>query len=131
MLPDTVAKFSLMRFEKVPAKAQDLDQLIRWQVRKAAPFKIEDAQLAWLPGVALPDGGREYLVTVARRDVIESYERACEAAGAHPGIVDLASVNLVNAVLAPHGARGAGRRLAARARRDRLQHASRSFAAAT
>ena len=100
MLPDTVAKFSLIRFEKVPAKTQDLDQLIRWQVRKAAPFKIEDAQLAWLAGVALPDGGREYLVTVARKDVIESYELACVAAGAHPGIVDLASVNLVNAVLA-------------------------------
>ena len=38
-------------------------------------------------------------MTVARRDIIESYERACEAAGVHPGIVDLATVNLVNAVL--------------------------------
>ena len=27
-------------------KAQDLDQLIRWQVRKAAPFRIEDAQVS-------------------------------------------------------------------------------------
>ena len=103
VLPDTVAKFSLLRFEKIPAKVQDLDQLIRWQIRKAAPFKIEDAQLAWIPGIALPGGGREYFVTVARRDVIESYEHACVAAGAHPGIVDLASVNLVNAVLAAHG----------------------------
>jgi Tfp pilus assembly PilM family ATPase len=102
VLPDTVAKFSLLRFEKVPAKPQDLDQLIRWQIRKAAPFKIEDAQLAWIPGVALPEGGREYLVTVARRDLIESYERACVAAGAQPGIIDLASVNLVNAVLVLH-----------------------------
>lgn len=100
VLPDTVAKFSLLRFEKVPAKAEDLDQLIHWQVRKAAPFKIEDAQLSWIPGVSLPGGGREYLVTVARRDVIASYEVACTAAGAHPGIVDVASVNLVNAVLA-------------------------------
>ena len=50
MLPDTAAKLSLLRFEKVPAKAQDLDQLIRWQVRKAAPFKIEDAQVAWVAG---------------------------------------------------------------------------------
>jgi hypothetical protein len=40
---------------------------------------------------------------VARRDIIESYERACEAAGAYPGIVDLATVNLVNAVLATDG----------------------------
>jgi type IV pilus assembly protein PilM len=100
VLPDSVAKVSLIRFEKVPAKVQDLDQLIRWQVRKAAPFRIEDAQVAWQPGIAVPGGGREFLVTVARRDIVLSYERACQAAGAHAGIVDLASFNLVNAVLA-------------------------------
>ncbi len=100
VLPDTVGKLSLIRFDKVPAKVQDLEQLIRWQTRKAVPFKIEEGQVSWVPGVALPDGGREYLVTIARRDIIESYERACQAAGAYPGIVDLATVNLVNAVLA-------------------------------
>ena len=70
VLPDSVAKVSLIRFEKVPAKQQDLEQLIRWQVRKAAPFRIEDAQVSWQEASALPGGGREYLVTVARRDVI-------------------------------------------------------------
>jgi Tfp pilus assembly PilM family ATPase len=106
VLPDIVGKLSLLRFEKIPPRVQDLEQLVRWQVRKAAPFKIEDAQVAWVPGIALPEGGREYVVVVARRDIIESYERACEAAGAYPGIVDLASMNLVNAVLAtqPGGA---------------------------
>jgi Tfp pilus assembly PilM family ATPase len=99
VLPDTVGKLSLVRFEKIPAKVQDLDQLIRWQVRKTAPFKIEDAQVSWIPGIVPPEGGREYVVTVARRDIIQSYERACEAAGAYPGIVDLATVNLINAVL--------------------------------
>jgi Tfp pilus assembly PilM family ATPase len=103
VLPDLVGKLSLLRFEKIPAKPQDLDQLIRWQVRKAAPFKIEDGNVAWVPGIELPAGGREYVVIVARRDIVESYERACEAAGAYPGIVDLASMNLVNAVLATQG----------------------------
>ncbi|HZB25334.1 MAG TPA: pilus assembly protein PilM, partial [Vicinamibacterales bacterium] len=99
VLPDSVAKVSLIRFDKVPEKASDLEQLIRWQVRKAAPFRIEDAQVTWQPGAA-SGGGREYLVTVARRDIVQSYEQACEQAGAHAGIVDLASFNLVNAVLA-------------------------------
>src|SRR3954465_6255777 len=99
VLPDTVGKLSLVRFEKVPAKLQDLDQLIRWQVRKTAPFRIEDAQVSWVPGIIPPEGGREYIVTVARRDIIQSYERACEAAGTYAGIVDLATVNLVNAVM--------------------------------
>jgi Tfp pilus assembly PilM family ATPase len=103
VLPDIVGKLSLLRFEKIPPKTQDLDQLIRWQMRKAAPFKIEDAQIAWVPGVALAGGGREFIVIAARRDIVESYERACEAAGAYPGIVDLASMNLINAVLATQG----------------------------
>ena len=100
VLPDSVAKVSLVRFEKVPAKAQDLEQLIRWQMRKAAPFRIEDAQIAWQPALALPEGGREYLVTVARRDIIQAYERLCDSIGVHAGLVDIASFNQINAMLA-------------------------------
>ena len=106
VIPDTAAKLSLLRFEKVPGQA-DLDQLIRWQMRKAAPFKTEDAQLSWVPAAALPGGGREYLVTLARRDIVESYMNACAEAGADAGVVDLASLNLINAALAS-GADGRG-----------------------
>src|SRR5262245_6834359 len=102
VIPDTAAKVSLLRFEKVPAAA-DLDQLIRWQVRKAAPFKPEDAQISWVPAAPLPGGGREYLVTLARRDIVESYMHACAGNGAEAGVVDLASLNLINAALAASG----------------------------
>lgn len=105
VIPDTAAKVSLLRFEKVPS-APDLDQLIRWQMRKAAPFKPEDAQIAWVPAAPIDGGGREYLVTLARRDVVESYMQACAAAGADAGIVDLASLNLINAALTSAAAAG-------------------------
>lgn len=101
VIPDTAAKLSLLRFEKVPSEA-DLDQLIRWQMRKAAPFKPEDAQVSWMPASELSDGGREFLVTMARRDIVESYMRACADAGAEAGVVDLATLNLVNAALASY-----------------------------
>jgi type IV pilus assembly protein PilM len=100
VLPDTVAKVSLIRFEKVPAKIQDLDQLIRWQVRKTAPFRIEDSQLSWVPAAPIDGGGREFIVSMARRDVIESFERACATAGVHAGLIDIASFSLINAHLA-------------------------------
>jgi type IV pilus assembly protein PilM len=99
VIPDTAAKLSLLRFEKIPSEA-DLDQLIRWQMRKAAPFKPEDAQISWMPAAPIPGGGREYLVTLARRDIIQSYMTACADAGAAAGLVDLASLNLINAALA-------------------------------
>ena len=107
VIPDTAAKLSLLRFEKVPAEA-DLDQLIRWQMRKAAPFKPEDAQISWVPAAPIPGGGREYLVTLGRRDIIESYMRACADAGAQAGLVDLASLNLINAALASGAGTTAG-----------------------
>jgi type IV pilus assembly protein PilM len=100
VVPDTVAKVSLIRFEKVPAKLQDLDQLVRWQVRKAAPFRIEDAHVSWIQGTPLDGGGREFIVSLARRDVIESFERACDAAGVHAGLIDIATFCTINAQLA-------------------------------
>ena len=51
VIPDLVAKVSLVRFEHVPARTSDLDQLVRWQVRKTAPFPIEDAQVSYVPGI--------------------------------------------------------------------------------
>lgn len=100
VLPDTIAKVSLLRFEKIPPRAQDLDQLVRWQVRKSAPFRIEDAQVAFIPSMPFPEGGREFLVSIARRDIVESYEKACAAAGVYAGLVDLASFNVINLVTA-------------------------------
>ena len=105
ILPDVVAKVSIVRFEQVPAKIQELDQLVRWQVRKSAPFPIDDAQVSYVPGLRADDG-HEFVVTVARRDVVQEYETLCAEAGAHAGLVDLATLNVINAVLAGAGAPG-------------------------
>jgi Tfp pilus assembly PilM family ATPase len=99
ILPDVVAKISLVRFEQVPPRAQDLAALVRWQVKKAAPFPIEEAQVSYVPGIRAVDG-QEFLVSAARRDVVREYEDLCAAAGAHAGIVDLSTLNVINAVLA-------------------------------
>ena len=99
-IPDGVAKVSLLRFEKVPDRARDLDELIRWQVRKASPFRIEDAQISYIPGQKAPDGATEFVVVMARRDIIREYESVCEGAGVQAGIVDLATFNVINSVLA-------------------------------
>jgi type IV pilus assembly protein PilM len=103
ILPDVVAKISIVRFEQVPASVPDLDQLVRWQVRKSAPFAIEDAQVSHVPGIHSADG-HEFVVTLAKREIIQEYEALCAEAGAHAGIVDLATLNVINAVLAGAGA---------------------------
>ncbi len=100
VIPDTVAKVSLLKLENIPAKAADLQEIVRWQVRKSAPFPIEQAVLSVTPGAASPDGGHELVVSLARADVVQQYERACEMAGAHAGLVDLATFGVINGIMA-------------------------------
>lgn len=99
VLPDTVARVSLVPFAQVPARAEDLDELIRWQLRKSAPFSIDEAVVSHTPG-ARGMNGSEFVVALARRSVVQEYERACELAGAHAGVVDLATLSVVNLFLA-------------------------------
>jgi Tfp pilus assembly PilM family ATPase len=99
VLPDPVAKVSLVKFEQLPPRAQDLDQLVRWQARKSAPFPIDEAQVSYSPGERV-DGGYEFIVSLARRSVVEEYEGLCVAAGAHAGLVDISSFNVINTLLA-------------------------------
>src|SRR5262249_22655192 len=103
VIPDPVAKVSLVRFEQVPPRAADLDQLVRWQVRKSAPFAIADAQVSYVHGARAPEG-QEFVVSLARRAAIEEYEALCAPAGAHVGLVDISTFNVINAALAAESA---------------------------
>jgi type IV pilus assembly protein PilM len=100
IVPDLAAKVSVVKFDRVPERRDDLDQLVRWQVRKAAPFPIEEASVAHTAGSRTPDGGGEFVVVLARRDVVAEYEAACTAAGAYAGLVDIATFCIVNLALA-------------------------------
>jgi type IV pilus assembly protein PilM len=100
VVPDAVAKVSLIRFEKVPTSGHDLEALIRWQMRKSVPFRVDEAQVTWAEGQSLEGGGREFVVAVSRREIVEQYEKVVSSGAAHVGLVDLATFNLVNLVLA-------------------------------
>ncbi|MEI6668760.1 MAG: pilus assembly protein PilM [Acidobacteriota bacterium] len=99
VVPDALAKVSFVRFQQVPSRAADLDQLIKFQIRKSAPFRIEDSQISYRKGLETGEG-QEFVVVQARRDLVGEYEAACLASGATAGVVDLATFNVANAVLA-------------------------------
>jgi Tfp pilus assembly PilM family ATPase len=105
VVPDSVARVSLLTFDQLPPRAQDLEQLVMWQLRKSAPFPVEEALVSHFP--AATDGGRHSVAAVmARRDVLAQYEALATGLGIHAGIVDLASFNVMNAILsatAPDG----------------------------
>ena len=106
LVPDSVARVTLLTFEQLPARSAELEQLIRWQLRKSTPFPIDEAQVSHF--VASADTrGSHIAAVIARRDVIAQYEAVPASLGIHAGIVDLASFNIMNAVMAANpGAAG-------------------------
>ena len=99
VIPDLTSKVSLVKFDQVPNRREDLDQLVQWQVRKAAPFPVEDACVTYTSGLRDAAGGGEFVVVLARRDVVQEYETVCAAAGVYAGLVDLATFSVVNLYL--------------------------------
>jgi len=97
-VPDSIARVSLVDLTEVPARAGELDRLLRWQLRKSVPFPIAEARVSHF--VAHSEPGRTTVaVVLARKDVLAEYEAVAAALDVHAGIVDLASFNVANAVL--------------------------------
>jgi type IV pilus assembly protein PilM len=97
ILPDNLAKVSIVSLPERPANRKLLDEMLRFKLRRSVPFKLEEAAISsW----GLPGNGPEHhvLVAVMMRTVVEQYEAAFEAAGARPGLVDLCTPSLFNLV---------------------------------
>jgi type IV pilus assembly protein PilM len=99
VIPDVAARVSIVRFDQVPARRDDLDQLVRWQVKKSLPFSLDEASITHSAG-ARADSGQEFVVVAARRDVVAEYESVCDEAGIHAGLVDVATLCVANLYLA-------------------------------
>ncbi len=56
-----------------------------------------------MAGQQTPEG-QEFVVSLARRSVIEEFEKLAADEGAHAGVVDMATFNVINAVLAADAA---------------------------
>jgi type IV pilus assembly protein PilM len=103
VVPDSVARVSLLLFQELPARLDERDQFIRWQLRKSTPFPIDDAQVTYFP-TGGEGAAASLAAVVARREVMAEYEGAISALGLHAGIVDLASFNVMNAIVGAGGA---------------------------
>jgi len=68
-------------------------------VRKSAPFAIEDASVTYTPGTRTATG-QEFIVELARHDIVRDYETVCGNAGVYAGLVDTATMSVLNLFLA-------------------------------
>lgn len=97
ILPDNLARVSIVSLPEKPATRKLLAEMLRFKLRRSVPFRLEDAVIAHQP---LGGDGPDFpiLVAVMLRSVVEQYERVLDAAGATPGLVDLASTSLFNLI---------------------------------
>ena len=95
ILPDNLAKISIVTLPERPRTRKQMDELLRFKLRRSVPFRLEDAVLASseLPG---PGPETHVLVSVVLRSIVEQYEAAFAAAGCRPGLVDLCTPSLFN-----------------------------------
>jgi hypothetical protein len=95
VLPDNLAKISLLDLPERPSSRKHLQELVRSKMRRAVPFKLDEAMISFqlMPGV-----GREasVLVVLVRRTLVERFEHALASLGARPGLVDISTPNLLN-----------------------------------
>lgn len=95
VLPDNLAKITLLQLPERPASTRQLDELVRAKMRRSVPFRLDDANLTYQ---ALPGGAGEFavLVVLVRRALVERLENVLESVGARPGLVDICTPNLIN-----------------------------------
>ena len=98
LLPDPVARVSLLNFTTLPATRRELAEMVRFRMGKALPFKADDAAMDLMP-VASAKGAPAAAAVLAifmHRPILEEYEGLLTARGYWPGLVGLSTLELYN-----------------------------------
>jgi hypothetical protein len=95
VLPDPVARVSLLPAAEIKGNRSQMDELVRFRLRKAVPFDVREARVAIVAGGAR--SGDPLMVGAIYQPVLEGYESACRSLGLHPGVVELSGLALLNA----------------------------------
>jgi type IV pilus assembly protein PilM len=95
VIPDNVAKISLLSLPERPPTRRQLEEILRFKLRRSVPFRMDDAVISYQ---VIPAEGKavNILVALMHRLVVEQFEAAVRATGARPGLVDLCTPNLLN-----------------------------------
>lgn len=86
VVPDAAARVLILDFDSLPSKASEALPIVRFRLRKLAPFEVDDAAVTYQVMRQEPEMTR-VLVTVMPADIRREYEGAVRAAGYEPGVV--------------------------------------------
>jgi type IV pilus assembly protein PilM len=96
VVPDAATRVLLLEFETLPAKSQDAEAVIRFRLKKALPFDVEQAALSYESRRV--GQGVQVVAAISPKEVVAEYETAFLQAGYSPGVLlpsSLAALGLV------------------------------------
>ena len=97
-LPDLAVKVLLIKFDHIPKKKGDLEQLIRWNMEKTFLSPLQEAHLSYQ---ILDQGkgkvkGCTVLASMIQRDILFEYEDLIRSIGCFPVLIDISSFHVFN-----------------------------------
>jgi type IV pilus assembly protein PilM len=96
ILPDSAIRVLLLDFETLPAKAAEIEPVIRFRLKKSLPFDVEHAVVSY--DVRRDNGSVRVVAAVSLRSVIEEYEAVFRDAGYAPGAIVPSSLAVLGLV---------------------------------
>jgi len=112
LLPDLSARVTVLSFDQLPEKSEEILPLVRFRLKKSVPFDVEDAAIAWRPmgrraGQEERNQSRDLLVAVTPRAIVRQYEGIFEELGYLPGEVTVSTMAGLNLLVdSPDAASG-------------------------
>lgn len=91
LVPDLLARTTVLEFDEMPERETQADELLRWRLKKELPFDVAQAALSY-HAQSGPGAAREVLVTACLRELLRQYEAAAERQGLEPGWVTLSTL---------------------------------------
>src|SRR5262245_6669285 len=101
VLPDHLARVSIIALEELPRTRRELLELVKWKMKKAVPFKVEDASVDYqvMPASGIEGEqtkGYNILAVLMPRAVVQEHEDVFTRQAIHAGLVDLSSFSLLH-----------------------------------
>ncbi|HTV05013.1 MAG TPA: hypothetical protein VME86_06555 [Acidobacteriaceae bacterium] len=86
VVPDSAVRVYILDFDSLPAKAQEALPIVRFRLRKLAPFDVEDASVSYQI-LRQSSGQTRVIVAVMPAAIRAEYEGAVRGAGYEPGVL--------------------------------------------
>ena len=89
-IPDASAKSSIHILDTVPPSENEKQQLLKWKLKKAVPFNVEESRLSYWERKT-SDGKHAFLTVCICREVLNQFEEVFQKLGIHVGNISLSS----------------------------------------